>query len=80
MAIFKANEVKRGSDAPKRVKASVRYMQHRAGKEGEKISRALFNGYGPLDRQAAYSIIDEAEWEALIPVEEPSLGKGGKAA
>jgi hypothetical protein len=80
MAICKANEVKRGSDGPKRAKASVRYIQHRAGKEGEKISRALFNGYGPMDRQAAYSIIDEADWEALVPVGEPGLGKGGKAA
>jgi hypothetical protein len=60
MAIFKANYVKRGKDAPKRAKASVRYIQHRRGKDGEKISRTLFNGYGPMDRQEAYSIIDEA--------------------
>ena len=60
MAIFKANHVKRGKDATKRAKASIRYIQHRRGKDGEKISRTLFNSYGPMDRQEAYSIIDEA--------------------
>jgi hypothetical protein len=60
MAIFKANSVKRGTDAPKRAKASIRYIQHRRGKDGEKISRTLFNSDGPMDRIDAYSIIDEA--------------------
>ena len=50
MAICKANEVKRGSDGPKRAKASVRYIQHRAGKEGEKITRDLFGSDGLMDR------------------------------
>jgi hypothetical protein len=61
MAIFKANHVKRGIDAGKRAKASIRYIQNRRGKDGEKISRTLFNSYGPMDRQEAYSIIDEAK-------------------
>ena len=61
MAIFKANYVKRGKDAPKRAKASIRYIQHRRGKDGEKISRTLFNQDGPMERIDAYSIIDEAK-------------------
>jgi hypothetical protein len=60
MAIFKANYVKRGTDAPKRAKASIRYIQNRRGKDGEKISRTLFNSDGPMDRIDAYSLIDEA--------------------
>jgi hypothetical protein len=60
MAIFKANHVKRGRDATKRAKASIRYIQHRRGKDGEKITRTLFNSYGPMDRDEAYSIIDDA--------------------
>jgi hypothetical protein len=60
MAIFKANHVKRGRDATKRAKASIRYIQNRRGKDGEKISRTLFNSYGPMDRYEAYSIIDDA--------------------
>jgi len=60
MAIFKANHVKRGRDAAKRAKASIRYIQNRRGKDGEKVSRTLFNSYGPMDRIEAYSIIDDA--------------------
>jgi hypothetical protein len=60
MAIFKANYVKRGRDATKRAKASIRYIQNRGGKDGEKISRTLFNQKGAMDRYEAYSIIDDA--------------------
>ena len=35
MAIFKANYVKRGKTAKDLAKASVRYIQHRRGKDGE---------------------------------------------
>ena len=35
MAIFKANYVKRGTTAKALTKASVRYIQHRRGKDGE---------------------------------------------
>ena len=42
MAIFKANYCKRGKTERDLAKASVRYIQHRAGKEGEKITRDLF--------------------------------------
>jgi hypothetical protein len=60
MAIFKANYVKRGIDARKRAKASVRYIQHRRGKDGQKISRTLFSSDGPWERSDAYTMIDEA--------------------
>src|SRR5437764_9263684 len=41
-------------------KASVRYIQHRPGKEGERRSRQLFGRDGPLTRQEAYELIDQA--------------------
>ena len=60
MAIFKANYCKRGRTERSLAKASVRYIQHRAGFEGEKISRDLFGSDGVMDRYQAYRMIDEA--------------------
>ena len=57
MAIFKATYTKRGEGA----KASIRYIQHRPGKEGAKITRTLFGADGLLGRYQAYRMIDEAE-------------------
>jgi hypothetical protein len=60
MAIFKANYVKRGQTARDLAKASVRYIQHRRGKDGQTITRTLFNTDGPMERSEAYRMIDEA--------------------
>ena len=60
MAIFKANYVKRGDGEKRRAKATIRYMQNRRGKDGEKLQRQLFGTDGPLERAEAYSVIDEA--------------------
>ncbi len=60
MAIVKANYVKRDKEQHARAKASIRYMQHRPGKDGAKITRTLFNSDGVMDRQQAYGLIDEA--------------------
>jgi len=61
MAVFKANYVKRGKEAKQRAKASVRYIQHRRGKDNHTITRQLFGSDGALDRYDAYRIIDEAK-------------------
>jgi hypothetical protein len=42
-------------------KATIRYNQHRAGKDGQKISRELFGYDGTMERIAAYEMIDAAE-------------------
>jgi hypothetical protein len=42
------------------IKASVRYIAHRPGKEGERISRALFGFDGPMEKEQAYRMMDEA--------------------
>ena len=62
MAIVKASYTKSGGGA----KASIRYMQHRLGKEGEKMFRTLFNSDGLLGRWEAYRMVDEAEQGSLF--------------
>jgi hypothetical protein len=66
MAIFKANYVKRGKTEKSLAKAAVRYIQHRRGKDGEKISRDLFNADGLMDRYEVYRTIDEAPKGSLF--------------
>ena len=56
MAIFKATYTKSSAGA----KAAIRYMQHRPGKEGERITRVLFSSDGLMGRYAAYDMIDGA--------------------
>ena len=66
MAIVKANYVKRGSGEKETAKASIRYMQHRSGKDGSKISRTLFNWDGAMERRDAYRMIDKAEQGSIF--------------
>jgi hypothetical protein len=56
MAIFKATYTKNRVGA----KASIRYIQHRPGKEGTRITRNLFGWDGLMGRYEAYRLIDEA--------------------
>ncbi len=53
------------TDTPTRssakAKAHVRYIQHRRGKDGEKITRTLFGFDGAMSRKQAYEMIDEAK-------------------
>ena len=56
MAIVK---VKYTRSRPK-IKAHLRYIAHRPGREGEKISRSLFDLHGLIDKDQAYHLIDEA--------------------
>jgi hypothetical protein len=57
MAIIKATYTKQRDGA----KASIRYIQHRPGKDGAKITRTLFGWDGAIGRHEAYRMIDEAE-------------------
>ncbi|SRR5258708_31680684 len=57
MAIVKATYTKRRDSA----KASLRYIQHRPGKDGAKITRTLFGWDGALGRAEAYRMIESAE-------------------
>lgn len=62
MAIVKITYTK----SRKVAKKAVRYMQHRPGKDGAKITRTLFNPDGEMTRKEAYSIIDEAKKGSLF--------------
>jgi hypothetical protein len=57
MAIVKATYTKSSAGA----KASIRYIEHRPGKDGEKVTRTLFGIDGLMGRYAANRMIDEAE-------------------
>jgi hypothetical protein len=61
MAVVKANFVKRDRRAKERAKATVRYIQSRPGKDGEKLTRDLFGPDGTLTRDQAFKMIDEAK-------------------
>ncbi len=56
MAIVKASYTKSRGGA----KAAIRYIEHRPGKNGEKIKRTLFNSDGLMGRWQANRMIDEA--------------------
>src|SRR6266446_5958956 len=62
MAIVKATYTKQRNGA----KASIRYMEHRPGKDNEKITRTLFGSDGLMGRWQAYRMIDEAEKGSLF--------------
>jgi len=57
MAIVKATYTKSSGGA----KASIRYIEHRAGKDGAKITRTLWGMDGKMERLEAYRMIDEAD-------------------
>ncbi len=56
MAIVKATYTRRGGTA----KASVRYIEHRPGKDGARTQRTLFTAEGKVARSEAYAMIDQA--------------------
>ena len=56
MAIVKANYTRKVGSA----KASVRYIEHRPGRDGAKIRRTLFNADGTVERGDVYTMIDQA--------------------
>jgi ribosomal protein L37AE/L43A len=56
MAIVKASYTKSRAGA----KASIRYIEHRPGKDGAKITRNLFGIDGRMGREQAYRLINEA--------------------
>ncbi|HVI79756.1 MAG TPA: hypothetical protein VM715_16620, partial [Candidatus Acidoferrum sp.] len=61
MAIVKNNYVKRGSGQRDRVKASLRYIAHRPGKDNKRMYRELFGYDGVMEKDQAYRMFDAAE-------------------
>jgi hypothetical protein len=48
MAVVKANYVKKGEGERGRAKATIKYIQHRPGKDKERKARTLFGIDGPI--------------------------------
>src|SRR5205814_297809 len=57
VAVFKNKFVRKAGAA----KAHIRYIQNRAGKDGQKITRDLFCSDGTVTRREVYEMIDKAE-------------------
>ena len=62
MAIVKTRYVR----SKPRIKAHLRYITHRRGMEGERITRALFGKDGALSKQQVYDMIDSARRGAVF--------------
>ena len=61
MAVVIANYIKNNAKKTKAAKANIRYIEHRPGKDGERLWRTLFGSDGRMSRQQAYEMIDNAE-------------------
>jgi hypothetical protein len=46
MAVVKTNYVRRGKVGNAKAKDNVRYIQHRSGKDNERVTRPLFTNEG----------------------------------
>lgn len=57
MAIVKASYTR----SAKTAKASVRYIENRPGRNGQRIRRTLFNADGKMERGEALQVLDQAE-------------------
>jgi hypothetical protein len=57
MAVVKATYTRARGAA----KANIRYIQHRKGLAGHKLTRELFGAEGSLERAEAYRMIDAAQ-------------------
>jgi hypothetical protein len=62
MTIVKATYTRRAEGA----KASIRYTEHRPGREGERMNRTLFGIDGAMGRWQAYHMIDTAAKESFF--------------
>ena len=66
-----------------RAKASVRYIEHRRGRDGASIQRPLFQADGKVDRADVYAMIDQAiqgsYFYRLIVSPDPKYEDSGKS-
>jgi hypothetical protein len=54
MAFVGTSFVKRGKVGNEKAKDTVRYIQYRAGKDGERVMRPLFTNDSPMTRLEVY--------------------------
>jgi hypothetical protein len=58
MAFVGTSFERRGKVGNAKAKDTVRYIQHRTGKDNERVMRPLFTSDGPMTRLEAYQFID----------------------
>src|SRR5512143_923393 len=63
MAVFRVTSYTKEKGG---AKASIRYIQGRPGRGGERLTRQLFGVDGAMSREAAYRLMDEAKKGALF--------------
>ena len=61
MAVVVAKYIQPNGSAKGAAKKNIRYIEHRPGKDGERIWRTLFNEDGRISRQQGYELVDNAE-------------------
>jgi len=60
VAVVIAKYIPPNAKANGAAKKNIRYIEHRPGKDGERIWRTLFNSDGRISRQEAYEMVDNA--------------------
>lgn len=60
MAVVRTHYERRGKVGNAWAKENVRYIQHRKGRDNERVMRPLFTSDGPMTRLEAFQFIDEA--------------------
>jgi hypothetical protein len=60
MAVVRTHFKPRGKVGNAWARENVRYIQHRPGKDNERVMRPLFTSDGPMTRLEAFQFIDEA--------------------
>ena len=60
MAFVGTSFVRRGKVGNAKAKETVRYIQHRTGRDNERVWRPLFSADSPMTRLEAYAFIDAA--------------------
>lgn len=61
MAVAIAKYIQPNRQAKGKAKRTIRYNEHRPGKDGERLWRTLFNADGRLTRQEGYEMVDNAD-------------------
>ena len=60
MAFVGTSYVRRGKVGNAKAKDTIRYIQHRTGRDNERVWRPLFGSDGPMTRLEGYQFIDAA--------------------
>jgi len=66
VAVVIAGYIPPNAKAKGAAKRNIRYIEHRPGKDGERLWRTLFGADGRMSREEAYELIDNAEYGSVF--------------